>query len=1101
MLEVVRRIIIALCAVATSHVFAQQESASENQRAWQDAGSYELANGERKILLLEQQGFDLAVRVLKENISISSQEGPDLSIGTEVLVLENLEPESVRYTVQVLPVLNQQSVEFNLSELVADAAANSNTAANDWTTASALYSAAQTWQQAESLADDVIAPLELLLGLDVSQELGELLWRFYADALVRSGQSEKAIGQLSSYLADVSRTNPEAIYIHWQYLIALNQARYTEDALSLAEQLEQSVESLPPSSFHNSIEAEWLKAQVRNSLAVIQVAASRLQGSDALMVSAGELLRTNLQAVQDHPDQSLKARLTEYLAGYYSFTQGRSNSLSQQLLEDAESMYREAGDVIPISALRNNQAYAALGRGDFSAALDLYLDALALREGSKHEEGHAFIRARLGYLYFSLGDYRRARIRYAESISIYDRLGLHRQLVHNQLELAEVLRADGAPQEALRLLFTIEAQFGASASLEDSLRLDSQIAQNLIDVGNVEAASAIIQALNDEYSINTADGRERLEFASRLFYVLEFDVLRARLALEEGRLGDAASIISAARGQFESLQQEPLQQLELLHLQMQLGAALDEQEQLLATGREALALIDNVRNDVDFQFQGPRWSSRTAYIQALMIAAYFRNYSESGDVDSLNEAIALGQRSRALNLRQLRLASRIDGNAELTAIRSQVARSRQELASAVLAGSPTDLLERALARSEEDLQRIRNELSIENPQLDFLSRETIQQGLSGEDKALLYHLSSSESFLLVLSRDEHQLYPLPAIDEMNTMANRALEQLAIAGSDLVDVRTLASLMLPQSLDVSGSHLLIEADGLLTRIPFNVLLHFRDIDQSNASVTMLPSLSEYFGARNALSAGESDERISASERLAVAIVADPIINATDNISDDEGSEPQIAASANTFSEPSFPRLPYTQIEAQEIQNRFGEVATEAFLGQDATISNLRRSSFRAARILHIASHGFASEEDPLVLGLALANNAGNSVASGLLTAEQVSATQFFNELVVISACETGVGQALNGEPLMSIGRMFLASGAKAALTTLWPISDRANAEFMSYFYAALWDLQLAPPQALAYAQSELMQTPRYRHPFYWGAFQYQSVQHDAQAVLF
>ena len=71
--------------------------------------------------------------------------------------------------------------------------------------------------------------------------------------------------------------------------------------------------------------------------------------------------------------------------------------------------------------------------------------------------------------------------------------------------------------------------------------------------------------------------------------------------------------------------------------------------------------------------------------------------------------------------------------------------------------------------------------------------------------------------------------------------------------------------------------------------------------------------------------------------------------------------------------------------------------------------------------------------------------------------------------------------------MSVARAFLASGAKATLSTLWPVPDQANAEFMKEFYFALTQLNEDPSVALVYAQQRMKRSRQFGHPYYWGAF--------------
>jgi CHAT domain-containing protein len=116
-------------------------------------------------------------------------------------------------------------------------------------------------------------------------------------------------------------------------------------------------------------------------------------------------------------------------------------------------------------------------------------------------------------------------------------------------------------------------------------------------------------------------------------------------------------------------------------------------------------------------------------------------------------------------------------------------------------------------------------------------------------------------------------------------------------------------------------------------------------------------------------------------------------------------------------------------------------------------------------------------------LVLADDLDNS---GLLTSDEIEASRFFNDLVVISGCETGRGEMLKGEGLLSVARGFLERGAGATIATRWPVSDRANAEFMALFYSAVAE-GLSIPASLQSAQSTLRQMPRYKKPYYWAAF--------------
>jgi CHAT domain-containing protein/tetratricopeptide (TPR) repeat protein len=127
--------------------------------------------------------------------------------------------------------------------------------------------------------------------------------------------------------------------------------------------------------------------------------------------------------------------------------------------------------------------------------------------------------------------------------------------------------------------------------------------------------------------------------------------------------------------------------------------------------------------------------------------------------------------------------------------------------------------------------------------------------------------------------------------------------------------------------------------------------------------------------------------------------------------------------------------------------------------------------------------------------------------GILTAIEVAALDLTGvELVVLSACETGLGEVAGGEGVLGLQRAFQAAGARTAITSLWQVDDAATQTLMAEFYKNLWDRKLGPLQALQEAQMTMLERydPRSRRlrgydkaaeaqsragaPFYWAAFQ-------------
>jgi CHAT domain-containing protein/Tfp pilus assembly protein PilF len=209
---------------------------------------------------------------------------------------------------------------------------------------------------------------------------------------------------------------------------------------------------------------------------------------------------------------------------------------------------------------------------------------------------------------------------------------------------------------------------------------------------------------------------------------------------------------------------------------------------------------------------------------------------------------------------------------------------------------------------------------------------------------------------------------------------------------------------------------------------------------------------------------------------------------------------------------FAPLAGTAAEAKALQSLLRLDAHDVLTGDRATEANLRR--LHGPRILHVATHGFfltdqevstlfnpvasASEtsspplgENPLLRsGLALAGaNLRREGASddGILTAAETAQLDLLGtQLVVLSACQTGLGAVRSGEGVYGLRRALMLAGAQAQLASLWKVADVATLELMVDYYQRLLKGE-GRSQALRLAQQMMLQNPARQHPYYWAAF--------------
>jgi CHAT domain-containing protein/Tfp pilus assembly protein PilF len=221
------------------------------------------------------------------------------------------------------------------------------------------------------------------------------------------------------------------------------------------------------------------------------------------------------------------------------------------------------------------------------------------------------------------------------------------------------------------------------------------------------------------------------------------------------------------------------------------------------------------------------------------------------------------------------------------------------------------------------------------------------------------------------------------------------------------------------------------------------------------------------------------------------------------------------------------LPGTRKEAEAIARELAGQKVRLYLKDQASEEAVKK--VKAPRILHLATHGFFlneqdrsawlkdtergltlsdAEQRPMPLppgienpllrsGLALAGAnrleeaTGEGEDDGILTALEISGISLWGtDLVVLSACETGVGETRRGEGVFGLRRAFQLAGARTVVMSLWSVPDEETAALMKDFYRQLKG-GTSKAQALREASLGLMRSRREKagaaHPFYWGAF--------------
>jgi CHAT domain-containing protein len=257
---------------------------------------------------------------------------------------------------------------------------------------------------------------------------------------------------------------------------------------------------------------------------------------------------------------------------------------------------------------------------------------------------------------------------------------------------------------------------------------------------------------------------------------------------------------------------------------------------------------------------------------------------------------------------------------------------------------------------------------------------------------------------------------------------------------------------------------------------------------NHEIVSLPSASTIAILRN-----ELKDRKPAPKTLVA--IADPVFSANDDRFKTSQLQPtnattipaEVKRSASDIAV-NLDRLQYTRKEAEQILALVPE--NQRFSAFDFTANRTTATlpDLSQYRFIHLATHGLLNTVHPELSGVVLSLFDENGAdTDGFLRLNDIFNLNLPAELVVLSACETGLGKDVQGEGLVGLTRGFMYAGAKRVAVSLWSVNDTATASLMTKFYQQMLEKKLNPVAALRAAQLEMLKSEQWKAPYYWAAF--------------
>lgn len=712
--------------------------------------------------------------------------------------------------------------------------------------------------------------------------------------------------------------------------------------------------------------------------------------------------------------------------------------------EQALTIARELEDqALEVRAI-NNIGLVYQDQGRFEEALDLHQQALTVYREVGYRPGEGYTLSLIGRAYLGQEQYDQALETYQQALPVVQEVGERGWAGHILHNLAEI--------------------YAARAQYDRALDYDQQALTILEELGDRDGVSGVYDNLGRIYTAQEQFARAEAMYRKAL------DIQQ-----QSGNRLIAAQILS-----------------NLGHLHQTQG----QYNEALARYQEALDTLESIRASAGSEQSRAAFIAQYAPLYADTIALFHQQGQDEA-------AFLVAERSRARSFLDSLATGQVqlqdDEVAGLLAEEQAAYERRQAAETAVVQAryleqaAPDELadLEARLVEAEAAHNAVVEAIEARGEQLAALvpgrgtqhlsGVEAVQGQLGGQTTMLYYYLLDEQALVFIITPDHFEVVELALPrDQLSGQVSHFRDLMAFKQTEATRQAAQElhqALIEPLAGQLKTRRLLIVPHGVLHYLPFAALWDAATgeylIEQHE--LVMLPGASTLpFLIEDEESQETVQDRPAGGEPAVV--VGNP---ATAELNT---GWPGLANRNNLAA------LPQAEAEARAIAGLYG---VEPLLGQAAT-ETVVRQAVAGAELVHLAAHGFYNPIDPLNSRLALAPdpqspNLPSSSSDGWLTVSEVYGLDLSQtDLVVLSACQTQIGELSAGDEVVGLTRSFMFAGAPSVMATLWNVDDAATGRLMERFYTHLQNGQ-GKAAALRQAQLELLQAEATADPFYWSGF--------------
>ena len=770
-------------------------------------------------------------------------------------------------------------------------------------------------------------------------------------------------------------------------------------------------------------------------------------------------------------------------------------------MAESLDLWRELGNAHEVSVvaydLANIEHQLGLpeeARGRLHTALE------AVRSNARPMLHEARIRTLLGALYFYRGETTRAIREYREALQVLDRDPRpdDRWTQQRARTLTHLGNALPALPEAPAGVFE-----EARVHLDEAGRLRTELGENHGIAVTANSLGLLYERRNRPRAA-FAEYQKAAEILSREGPAAHHAVVRGN----QCRIVERLDQLDAARDCYlealESLREAGLQNAEAITLGdlARNARRRDELQEARRWTREALEILELIRGESrSSEFRSSFLERKyDVYQLAVDLALELHEREPQGGYDHDAFRDLESARARVFLETLVRFRPELELPPRLLELRAEIHRHKVE--SLAAEGRPADV-----DRLESELDSLLERFHQEHPGYAFVEPKILSvaevRGLLDDETTLLeYHLGEERSAVWAITDSGVVWRPLPPRSVIEQVAGELYRAMS---SGTHKIRTwkypglsseLSRMILKPVADLlDRPHLVVVSAGALRYVPFAALPHPAGLAESAVafeeedSIDPEPLLLSHriTSAPSASVLGALRERRSGRSpaNALLTLVGAPVLHRADKrfegpVLPDPGNRRRLATDLIT-------PLPHAEEEAETILELVEGEDVRSALGFDANREVVFSSALENVRIIHFATHGLLDDARGELSGLALSqfDAAGRSV-DGFVWAYEIYQLDLKADLVVLSACDTALGEAFRGEGLVGLTQGFLYAGANNVMVSLWKVIDEATARLMGHFYRRLLRGGLPPAEALRQAQIDL-RSEGWVEPYFWAPF--------------